>query len=77
VPASVEATRGYCALQVEGPLPLEMVGVTASIAVPLAAARISIIPIGTYDTDYIFVRDVDLTRAVTTLNAAGHVVKIT
>lgn len=76
VPATVEATRGYRALRVEGPLPLEMVGVAASIAGPLAQANISIIPIGTYDTDYILVRDVDLSHAVTALTAAGHFVRL-
>ena len=72
VPQSVEATRGYRALRVEGPLPLEMVGVAVSIAGPLADQGISIIPIGTYDTDYILVRDIDLPHAVATLTAAGH-----
>lgn len=76
VPASIEATRGFRALRVEGPLPLEMVGVAASIAGPLAKANISIIPIGTYDTDYIFVRDADLPHAVTALTAAGHFVRL-
>jgi hypothetical protein len=76
VPLSIEATRGFRALRVEGPLPLEMVGVAVSIAEPLARANISIIPIGTYDTDYIFVRDADLAHAVTALTAAGHFVRL-
>ncbi|MDB4889688.1 MAG: hypothetical protein JWL61_1543 [Gemmatimonadetes bacterium] len=76
VPPSIEATRGFRALRVEGPLPLEMVGVAASLAGPLAKANISIIPIGTYDTDYIFVRDTDLAHAVTALTAAGHFVRL-
>ncbi len=73
VPASVDATRGYRALRVEGPLPLDMVGVAASMAVPLATVGISILPIATYDTDYILVREDDLARAVQTLKTAGHV----
>jgi hypothetical protein len=77
VPATVEATRGYRALRVEGPLPLEMVGVAASIAGPLAEVGISILPIATYDTDYIFVRDFDLAHAVATLTAAGHFLRVT
>jgi len=74
VPQRVEAARGFRALRVEGPLPLEMVGVAASIAGPLAEAGISILPIGTYDTDYILVRDADLAKAIATLTDAGHVV---
>ncbi|MEO5816275.1 MAG: ACT domain-containing protein [Gemmatimonadaceae bacterium] len=77
VPSSVEATRGFRALRVEGPLPLEMVGVAASIAGPLADAGISIFPIGTYDTDYILVRDVDLPHAIATLTSVGHIVNST
>jgi hypothetical protein len=74
VPSSVEATRGFRVLRVEGPLPLEMVGVTASIAGPLADAGISIVPIATYDTDYVLVRDADLPHAIAALTAAGHFV---
>ena len=55
VPASVEAHRGYRAFRVEGPLPLELVGIAAAIAGALAAAKVPIIPIGTYDTDYVLV----------------------
>jgi hypothetical protein len=76
IPPDVEAARGFRALRVEGPLPLEMVGVAASIAGPLAAVGVSIIPIGTYDTDYILVRDADLSQAIATLTDAGHVVSI-
>jgi hypothetical protein len=74
LPPNVEATRGFRVLRVEGPLPLGMVGVAASIAGPLADAGISIIPIGTYDTDYILVQDADLPHALSTLTAAGHIV---
>jgi hypothetical protein len=76
VPSSVEAALGFRALRVQGPLPLEMVGVAASIASPLAEAGISILPIGTYDTDYILVRDADLSKAIATLTDAGHAVSI-
>lgn len=72
VPAEVVAQRGYCALRVEGPLPLELVGVLAAIATPLAAAGVPIFPIATYDTDYLFVPDTQLARAVSALVAAGH-----
>lgn len=72
VPAGVETQRGYRALRVEGPLPLELVGVLVSIATPLAAAGVPIFPIATYDTDYVFVPGAQLARAVSALIAAGH-----
>ncbi|MDQ2768557.1 MAG: ACT domain-containing protein, partial [Gemmatimonadota bacterium] len=72
VPASVQAHRGYRALRVEGPLPLELVGIAAAIAGVLAAASVPIIPIGTYDTDYVLVQGDVLSRAVAALESAGH-----
>ena len=72
VPAELDARRGYRALRVEGPLPLELVGVLAALATPLAAAGVPIFPIATYDTDYLFVPGVELDRAVAALVAAGH-----
>lgn len=72
VPAELDAQRGYRALRVEGPLPLELVGVLAELAAPLAAAGVPIFPIATYDTDYLFVPGIELARAVAALVAAGH-----
>ena len=74
VPMELDARRGYRALRVEGPLPLELVGVLAALAVPLAAAGIPIFPIATYDADYLFVAGTELERAVAALVAAGHCV---
>ena len=72
IPAELDAQRGYRALRVEGPLPLELVGVLAALAAPLAAAGVPIFPVATYDTDYLFVRDTELARAVAALVAAGN-----
>jgi hypothetical protein len=65
IPDNVAARRGYRALRVEGPLPFEVVGIVASFVAPLAAAGVPIIPIATYDTDYLLVHADDLARAVT------------
>ncbi len=72
VPAEMVAQRGYRALRVEGPLPLELVGVLVAIATPLAAAGVPIFPIATYDTDYLFLPDTQLACAVSALLATGH-----
>jgi hypothetical protein len=72
VPGDVSADRGYRGLRVEGPLPLDMVGVLAAIAAPLAAARVPIFPIATFDHDYLFVPGRSLADAVTALEAAGQ-----
>jgi hypothetical protein len=74
VPASIDAQRGYRVLRVEGPLPLDLVGIFASLASPLADASVPIFPIATFDTDYLLVREPMLERALAALRAAGHVI---
>jgi hypothetical protein len=72
VPASVNGERGYRAFRVEGPLALDLIGIFAAIASPLAAAGIPIFPIATYDTDYVLVGQSSFARAVAVLEVAGH-----
>ena len=74
VPADVQAQHEYRGLAVRGPLDFSLVGIVASLSGPLAAASISIFVVSTYDTDYLFVRDADLERAVAALREAGHTV---
>ncbi|MEV4640296.1 ACT domain-containing protein [Actinoplanes sp. NPDC049548] len=68
--ATVEA--GWRCLRVVGPLDLALTGVLASLAGPLADARVNIFAFSTYDTDYLLVPQVRLTEAMDTLTAAGH-----
>jgi hypothetical protein len=75
VPASVPCERDYRALRVRGPLPLDLVGILAAIADPLAAAGLSIFAISTYDTDYVLVKAHDLEAALRVLERAGHQVR--
>jgi hypothetical protein len=72
VPRRTECMRGYVAMRVEGTLPPELVGVLVALAKPLADAGIPILAIGTHDTDYVLVREVDVERAVDALRRAGH-----
>lgn len=72
VPAEVEAERGWRALEVEGPLAFELVGVLAGLATTLAAASISIFALSSFATDYVLVPEDQLARARTALEAAGY-----
>ena len=72
VPAGVTCERDYRAIRVRGPLPLDLVGILASIADPLAAAGLSIFAISTYDTDYVLVKARQLDPALEALRQAGH-----
>jgi hypothetical protein len=65
---------GLRAFVVAGPLAFGVTGVVSSIAEPLARAGISIVPLATYDTDYVLVDESRLEAAVAALRAAGHAV---
>lgn len=74
VPPGARAETGWRALVLEGPIPFTQTGVLASLAVPLAEARIGLFVVSTYDTDLVLLKEADLARAVHALRAAGHVV---
>jgi hypothetical protein len=72
LPAHVIAERGYRAFRVEGPLPLDLIGIFAALASPLAAAQVPIFPIATYDTDYVLLHEDVLSKATAAIEGAGH-----
>lgn len=74
VPEGVTAERNFRALVVDGTLDFALTGILAALAVPLAAAEVSIFAISTYDTDYVLVRSDRLETALGALRAAGHTV---
>jgi hypothetical protein len=75
VPDGIQAEPGWRCLKVEGPFDLALTGVLALLAGPLATAGISIFTVATYDTDYLFVKDQDIVRAMEALEQAGHHVR--
>jgi uncharacterized protein len=75
VPADVRGERDYRAVRVRGPLPLDLVGILASIADPLAEAGLSIFAISTFETDYVLLKAKDLETALAALRRAGHRVR--
>ena len=72
IPAGVQCERDYRALRVRGSLPLNLIGILAAIAEPLAQAGLSIFAISTFNTDYVLVKARDLATALTALEGAGH-----
>lgn len=72
VPTEATVEASWRCLRVVGPLDLALTGVLASLAGPLAAARVNIVAFSTYDTDYVLVPAVRLREAIDTLTAAGH-----
>jgi hypothetical protein len=65
---------GWRALKLVGPFAFTAVGVLLRVAAPLAAAGVSMLPVATFETDYILVPEARLTIALAALQAAGHIV---
>jgi uncharacterized protein len=72
VPEGIQSQGGWRVIKVHGPFVLSEVGVLAALAGPLAAAKISVFVISTFDTDYLLVSAENLDAAVTVLERAGH-----
>lgn len=75
VPQGVRQAGPWRAMRVAGTLEFDLTGILSRIAGPLAAARISIFALSTYDTDYVLVRERDLERAVHSLRDEGLTVE--
>ncbi len=74
VPAGVQSRSGWRVLKVHGPFVLSEIGVLSALAAPLAAAKISLFAVSTFDTDYLLVACEALLAAVAALEHAGHTV---
>jgi hypothetical protein len=68
-PPGVEADKGWRALKVQGPLPLNQTGVVASLSAPLAEAGIAVFVISTFDTDYLLVKEAQISTAIRVLSS--------
>ena len=75
VPVHIQSEPNWRCLKVAGPLDFALTGILASLAVPLAAATISIFAVSTYDTDYLLVQADDLDEAINILRDQGHHVR--
>ena len=62
---------GWRILKVQGPLYFSLTGIIASLALPLAEAKISIFANSTYDTDFILIKEVQLDAAIQVLKEKG------
>ena len=72
VPEQIHCQPGWRVLKIEGPFEFSEIGVLAAITAPLAEARISLLTISTFDTDYIFLQEHNYLQALQILEAAGH-----
>lgn len=63
---------GWRAFRLESPLDFSLTGVLAPIASILADASVPVFAVSTFNTDYVLVKDSDLSRALCHLSEAGY-----
>ena len=64
---SDDVESGWSALEVVGPLDFSLTGILSNISSVLAAEKISIFAISTFDTDYILVKNETVKAAISAL----------
>ncbi|GAB5378707.1 MAG: ACT domain-containing protein [Aliiglaciecola sp.] len=69
---SEECDEDWRVLEVLGPLELSMVGIMAQIGNVLAAAKVSIFIVSTFETDFFLVKQKDLNTAASALEQDGY-----
>ena len=67
-----EHIDGWRALKIQGVLDFSLIGILSKILGLLAEAKIGIAAVSTYNTDYIFVKETDLDKAIETLAEANY-----
>ena len=63
IPGGVLAEKDWRVFKVKGPLGFVLTGVVSSLSTPLAKAKISILYVSTYETDYLLVEEKNLEKA--------------
>lgn len=73
VPANViERDDGLKGMRIQGELDFSLIGILAQIATALAKNKISIFVVSTFNTDYIFVKEADFTKALLVQASEGY-----
>ena len=73
---AVNRIDGWRALRIQGVLDFSLIGILSKILSLLAEAKIGIAAVSTFNTDYIFVKEADLDKAVVTLAGADYKIEI-
>jgi hypothetical protein len=71
VPEGIRCERGWRCLRIRGSIPFSAVGVLARLTGPLADAGVSVFSVSTHDTDYLLIREENLSTTVATLGRHG------
>jgi hypothetical protein len=74
VPSGTKCEAGWRLFKFQGPFAFTQTGILAAVLNPLAEAHVGILAVSTFDTDYVLVKEPNLSKARDVLLAAGHVV---
>lgn len=69
---TTERDDGWKAFRIEGTLDFSLIGILSDISGILAANKIGIFAISTYNTDYVLVRADNFDRAIDVLRQSGY-----
>jgi hypothetical protein len=77
VPQGIKAKHGFTPFGLVGSFEFGLTGILTQVANPLAAAGVSIVPLSTFDTDYVLIKEEQRGKAIDALRKAGHTVRDT
>ena len=71
---TLERDDGWRGFRIEGVLDFSLIGILSKLSAVLAENKIGIFAVSTYNTDYIFVKSENFSRALKALTDAGYTV---
>ena len=72
VPAGITCNKNWRGLRIGGVLDFSETGILSSLTAPLAGEGIPVYALSTYSTDFILIKEENLSRAVFALSQEGH-----
>ena len=69
---AIERDDGWRGFRIDGVLDFSLIGILSKISSVLAEASVGIFAVSTYNTDYILVKEANLEKGLTALEAAGY-----
>lgn len=68
----IEREDGWKAFRIQGVLDFSLIGILSKITTILAEHKIGVFAISTFNTDYIFVKEENFSKAIELMSSAGY-----
>ena len=75
VPAGTVSEKGWRCIKIKGPLSFSETGILSLLLYPLAGKKIPVFVISSFETDYILVKDENLSATLCIFSEEGHIVE--